>query len=47
MTDKMPTLRKIKKRCKPTQKANAFAPHLILPQHTQAHPPPNKWTSEF
>ena len=23
-------------------KANAFAPHLILHQRTQAHPPPQK-----
>jgi hypothetical protein len=22
--------------------SNAFAPHLILPQRTQAHPPPKK-----
>jgi len=24
--------------------ANAFAPHLILPNRTQAHPPLDKWT---
>jgi len=23
---------------------NAFAAHLILPNRTQAHPPPYKWT---
>jgi len=27
--------------------ANTFAPHLILPQHTPAHPPPKQLTSEF
>jgi Zn-dependent peptidase ImmA (M78 family) len=24
--------------------ANAFAAHLILPNRTQAHPPPDQWT---
>ena len=40
-TTEKPTLRKIKRGAS-QHKANAFAPHLILPQRTQAHPPPKE-----
>jgi hypothetical protein len=41
----MPTLRKIKRDAMPTYKPNQIAAHLILPNHTKAHPPPDKWTT--
>ena len=31
-----------KKSCKPTHKPTQIAAHFILPNHTQAHPPPYK-----
>jgi hypothetical protein len=39
MTDKLPTLRKIK-RAASQHTSQRFAAHLILPNRTQAHPPP-------
>jgi hypothetical protein len=33
-----------KKSCKPTHKPTQIAAHFILPNRTQAHPPPYKWT---
>lgn len=42
-SDKMPTLHKIKRGASRQHKANAFAPHLILPQRTKlTHHPNNK-----
>ena len=42
----MPTLRKIKRAAMPTHKPTQIAAHLILPDRTQAHPPPDKWTAD-
>jgi hypothetical protein len=33
-----------KKSCKPKHKPTQIAAHFILPNRTQAHPPPYKWT---
>jgi hypothetical protein len=38
MTEKMPTLRKIKRAAMPTHKPTQIAAHLILPNRTQSPP---------
>jgi len=40
----MPTLRKIKRSAMPIHKPTQIAAHLILPNRTKAHPPPEQWT---
>jgi hypothetical protein len=35
-----------KKSCKPTHKPTQFAAHFILPNRTQAHPPPHFRTGD-
>jgi hypothetical protein len=42
-----PTLLQNKKSCKATHKPTQIAAHFILPERTQAHPPPNKTDSVF
>jgi len=36
-----------KKSCKPTHKPTQIAAHFILPNRTQAHPPPDQRTSDI
>jgi hypothetical protein len=42
----MPTLRKIKRAAMQPHKPTQIASHFILPNRTQAHPPPDQWTLE-
>jgi hypothetical protein len=44
--ERQPALRKIKRAAMPTHKPTQIAAHLILPNRTQTHPPPDKWTED-
>jgi hypothetical protein len=45
-TDKNANTSQNKKSCNPTHKPTQIAAHFILPNRTQAHPPPDKWTGD-